>query len=330
MLEVNNIYLGNCLEIMKKIDDKSVDMILCDLPYGTTACEWDTVIPFEPLWKEYKRIIKLDGVIVLFGDQPFTSELVCSNINWYSHSWIWDKNNSSNYTLAKVQPLKTTEDIIVFKRPNNNDLESFTELKNIFKKIMKQIGKSKKQIIDDLGHGLDHCFRVNSLQWGLPTEENYIKMINLYNLINVPSYSRLKNMYENEFRNRYNPQGVIAFNKTTKRGSSAKHFGNNSKLNIENMQEFTNYPRNILKFIKTKDDKGLHPAQKPVALLEYLIKTYTNSRETVLDNCMGAGSTGVACININRSFIGIEKHEQFYEIAKKRIEETYHKIKNKK
>ena len=166
-----NLRCGDCLELMKDIPDKSVNMILCDLPYGTTACKWDTVIPFEPLWEQYKRIIKNDGAIVLFGSQPFTSELVHSNINWFSHSWVWNKNNASNYPLANKQPLKITEDIVVFYRPDNYDLEGFKQLRNVFKNIMMKIGKNKKQIIDDLGQGLDHCFRCESLQWGLPTEK---------------------------------------------------------------------------------------------------------------------------------------------------------------
>lgn len=316
---------GDCLELMKDIPDKSVDMILCDLPYGTTACKWDIIIPFDKLWEQYKRVIKIDGTIVLFGSQPFTSELIHSNIKWFSHIWVWNKNNASNYPLANKQPLKITEDIVVFYRPDNYDIESYQELRGIFKRIFEKIGKSKKQIIDELGQGLDHCFRVDSLQWGLPTEKNYNKLVSFYNLADVPAYEDLKTTYENEFKGRektYHPQGIKEMNKIKKRGSTAKHFGDNGKLKTENFQRFTNYPNNILSFPKTKDDKKLHETQKPIKLLEYLIKTYTNENDVVLDNCMGSGSCGVACINTNREFIGIELDENYFNIAKKRIEEA--------
>jgi DNA modification methylase len=321
-MELNKIYNEECIVGMSKIPDKSIDMILCDLPYGTTACKWDTIIPFEPLWMQYKRIIKADGIIALFGSQPFTSELVHSNIDWYSHSWVWNKNNSSNYPLAKIQPLKVTEDIIIFGKPNNYDLDNFVTLKQIFSQIMQQTGKSKKQIVCELGQGLDHCFRFDSLQWGLPTEKNYNNLIKLYNLSDIPKFEDLKKMYQDEFKgNRYNPQGIKPLNKIKRRGSTAKHFGDVSQLKTENMQEFTNYPKNILEFTKCKSDKGLHPTQKPVALLEYLIKTYTNENETVLDNCMGSGSTAIACINTNRNYIGFETNAEYFNISIKRIEE---------
>lgn len=323
MIEVNKIYQGDCLELMKGISDKSVDMILCDLPYGTTACEWDKPIPFTPMWKEYKRILKLDGVIALFGNQPFTSELICSNKDWYSHIWVWDKNNGSNYALAKQQPLKVTEDIVIFKRNNNHSIESFKELKGIFKKILETIGKNKTQIIKELGHGLDHCFRINSLQWGLPTEENYIRLVSRYDLTNVPNYKELKDMYNSEFRNRYNPPGLIPLGEIKKRGSNAKHFGRDSRLNTKNIQTHTNYPKNILEFTKTKEDKSLHPTQKPVNLLEYLIKTYTHEGELILDNCIGSGSTAIACINTNRNFIGMEKDKKIFEVCTRRVNRHY-------
>lgn len=231
------LYNGDCLEIMKQIPDKSIDMILCDLPYGTTACKWDVVIPFEPLWEQYNRIIKDNGAIVLFGSQPFTTQLNSSNIELFRYEYIWIKNNSTGFQLANKRPLKRHEIISVFY---------------------------KKQ----------------------PT---------------------------------YNPQGLIPYGKVNKRGKCGNggHLAN--EVN-EYIQKFTNYPTQILKF--GYDKEKFHPTQKPVALLEYLIKTYTNENDTVLDNCMGSGSTGVACLNTNRNFIGIELDKDFFEIAKKRIEES--------
>ena len=221
---------------MKDIPNGSIDLILCDLPYGVTNCKWDSVIPFEPLWAQYKRIIKDNGAIVLFSAQPFTTALIGGNRRYFRYNWYWVKNTSTAALLAKKQPMRCVEDICVFY---------------------------KKQ----------------------PT---------------------------------YNPQGLIKLDKPIKAGINKKSpLYRNGVKNVK-PQEYTNYPKHILYF--DKEVKTQHPTQKPVALLEYLIKTYTNERETVLDNCMGGGSTGVACVNTKRRFIGIEKDEKYYEIAKQRIE----------
>ena len=228
---------GDCLEKMKDIPDGSIDMILCDLPYGTTACKWDTIIPFEPLWEQYKRIIKDNGAIVLFGSEPFSSTLRVSNSKWYSYDWKWEKTKPVGHLNANRKPMNKYEDIIVF---------------------------SKKQ----------------------PT---------------------------------YNPQGLKAIEprsitRTNKGGIYREQAG------VGSIQKFTGYPSNIIKF---KSQNGeLHPTQKPVDLMEYLIKTYTNEGDLVLDNCMGSGTTGVACKNLNRNFIGIELDSDYFKIAEKRINEN--------
>ena len=239
---------GDCLEKMKDIPDKSIDMILCDLPYGTTACKWDVIIPFEPLWEQYERIIKDNGAIVLFGSEPFSSKLRTSNLKMYKYDWVWEKTTPSNITLANKQPLKYHEIISVFykKQPTYN------------KQMIKR-------------------------------DKNGIK--------------RLKN--------KNNP---IRFSGTDINGNKGKK----GQYDINKYDEEYKNPSSILKF-KVERNR-LHPTQKPVALLEYLIKTYTNENETVLDNCMGSGSTGVACVNTNRNFIGIELDEKYFNIAKERIE----------
>ena len=234
---------GDCLEVMKDIPDKSIDMILCDLPYGTTACKWDSVIPFKPLWEQYNRIIKDNGAIVLFGSEPFSSALRMSNIKKYKYDLKWQKDQGSDFMLAKKKPLKDYEDIMVFY---------------------------KKQ----------------------PT---------------------------------YNPQMREGFKKWTKKDTGNNiigHLGKQEKSQIKQSIGDKRYPISILKFNRIRN--GLHPTQKPVELLEWLIKTYTNEGETVLDNCMGSGSTGVACINTNRKFIGIEKDDKYFEIAYNRINEYMH------
>ena len=237
-----DLYNGDCLEIMKNISDKSVDMILCDLPYGTTACKWDSIIPFEPLWEQYNRIIKNNGAIVLFGSEPFSSKLRMSNIKNFKYDWIWDKKKSSSALNCNYQPLKTHEIISVF-------------------------GKM------------------------------------------ATTYSKNGNM-------KYNPQGIIPCEKVNKRNSNKADIFH-SNPNIPTIQKYTNYPKSILSF--SCENKCAHPTQKPVNLLEYLIRTYTNENETVLDNCMGSGSTGVACVNTNRDFIGIELDKDYFNIAKQRI-----------
>lgn len=238
-----DLKLGDCLEVMKEIPDQSVDMILCDLPYGTTACKWDNVIPFEPLWEQYNRIIKDNGAIVLFGNEPFASLLRCSNLKMYKYDWIWQKENGTNFATVKYQPFRKTERICVF----GNFATSYNK-------------------------------------------------------------KRPKN---------YNPQFTVGEPYIIKRKAGQRemlHTGANKATELCN--EGYRYPTDIIMF---KNEKGLHPTQKPVALLEYLIKTYTNEGDTVLDNCMGSGSTGVACVNTNRSFIGIELEEKYFNIARDRI-----------
>lgn len=234
MLELNKIYLGDCLQVMKDIPDKSIDAIITDPPYGTTACKWDSVIPFEPMWEQLKRIIKPNGAIVLFGSQPFTSALVMSNPKMFKYEWIWDKKQSGNPFLVKKQPLKRHENIMAFG------------------------GAS------------------------------------------------------------YYPQMV--------KGKMRKKGGGRRSLIFGNTKEKVNdeyYPTSFLEVPNCSDRKDrFHPTQKPISLMEYLIKTYTNEGETVLDFCAGSGTTAVACINTGRNFIGIEKEEKYVDIANKRIKDT--------
>jgi site-specific DNA-methyltransferase (adenine-specific) len=242
-MEEIDLRLGDCLEVMQTIPDKTIDAIICDLPYGTTACKWDTVIPFEPLWNAYKRIIKNNGAIVLFGSQPFTSALITSNVKWFKHEWIWLKNVPTGMANSAYSPMKYHENILVF---------CVGKVKTFNKQLELREGKSK-----DCYNYAHYC-----------GDSNHVKM------------EKVKKFYDPDF---VNPSSVLLFNSVPNR--------------------------------KNK----LHPTQKPVALVEYLIKTYTNEGDTVLDNCMGSGTTGVACKNLNRNFIGIEKDEAYFEIARKRI-----------
>jgi site-specific DNA-methyltransferase (adenine-specific) len=228
-----NLMLGDCLERMKEIPDGSIDMVLADPPYGTTACKWDSVIPLEPMWEQLKRVIKPNGAIVMTAMQPFTSVLVCSNLKMFKYQWVWQKEAGTGLLNAKKQPLRDHEDVCVFytKQPTYNP--QYTEGKPY---VAKKGGETSN----------------------------------------------------------YNPSG-----------------------NVTTVSDGKRYPKTVQKFNR---DKGkIHPTQKPVALLEYLIKTYTNEGETVLDFTMGSGSTGVGCKNTNRNFIGIEKDETYFKIAQERI-----------
>lgn len=233
-----NLIQGDCLELMKTIPDGSADLILTDPPYGVTACKWDSVIPFEPMWAELKRIIKPNGAIVLFGSEPFSSALRMSNIKQYKYDWIWDKVKTGNPLNAKIMPLNRTENISVFIGG-----------KNFYYPIKTKRDKPKSS--GNVAKGGTKCF---------------------------------------------------------------------NGLKQENRVYTDKYPTNLLTFSNASQRGKVHPTQKPVALLEYLIKTYTQENETVLDFTMGSGSTGVAAKNLNRSFIGIELDEKYFNIAKERIE----------
>ena len=316
MTQQNKIIQGDCLIEMLKIPDKSVDMILCDLPYGTTACKWDTIIPFEPLWEQYKRIIKDNGAIVLTASQPFTSALVMSNIKDYSHNWVWIKNKVTKFLSVKTQPLSKTEDILVFYQQYD---DTFTDWRRqYFKKLLEFIGKNKKYIVENLGQGLDHCFRYDSRQFAVPTKENYQLLDNEFIISNFSEYKQYQEIQD--VPRTYNPQGIVKFE--VKKLNNGKKKKENDVYNFEcdkYEQEFTNYPNNILYF---DCETGLHPTQKPVALFEYLIKTYTNEGDLVLDNCAGSGTTGVACKNLNRNYILIEQDENYCKIAEERLKTT--------
>lgn len=262
-----DLRLGDCLELMKEIPDKSIDMILCDLPYGITACKWDKIIPFESLWKQYNRIIKDNGAIVLFGSQPFTSKLVISNIEMFKYEWIWEKQKASNFMSAKFQPLKYHENILVFSKNTHNYYPQ------------------KYRVLE-----LEEIKQMNNQQ--------------------------LKKLFESRDYDRF---GKIDRRKTINNNYELKETHLGTGLRVRSKDDGYRYPKSVIKINKSIN-KNIHPTQKPVALLEYLIKTYTNENETVLDNCMGSGSTGVACINTNRNFIGMEIDEEYFNIAKKRIE----------
>jgi len=248
MLEINKIHQGDCLELMKQIEDKSVDMILCDLPYGTTACKWDTIIPFKPLWEQYERIIKDKGVIVITASQPFTSKLIMSNIKMFKYCLIWNKKMSSNFLLSGFQPLKIHEEIAIFSKSG--------------------------------------C-----------------------------TYNKKGNM-------NYNAQ--LSIDKPYTRISSEVNFKDSlrGKNNFTVKTHINNKTRQPTSIIEFTPERGLHPTQKPVSLFKYLIKTYSQEGDIVLDNTAGSGTTAVACKQTKRHYICIEINPKYVEIAQKRLSQS--------
>lgn len=250
----SRLYCGDCLEILPSIPASSIDLILCDLPYGTSIVhKWNKALPLDRLWEEYERVIKPNGVICLFGTQPFTSQLICSNIELYRYMWLWKKETPTGFLNANYKPLNAVEEIVVFSKA--------------------KVGSLSK----------------NPIPYHPPT----LKAIE----------KKKTNKTSSTWRN------------------SMGYKSDKNKLNsgTEYVQKFTNYPTTILEY--AREEKQVHPTQKPTELLEFLIRTYTDENAVVLDNCMGSGSTGVACVNTKRSFIGIEKEPQYYDIAKCRIGE---------
>ena len=322
----SRLFLGDCLIESNKIESGSVDLILTDLPYGTTACSWDEIIPFEPMWKMFYRILRPNGFIVLTASQPFTSKLVISNIDNFSHQWIWKKEQGSNPLLANKMPMKNFEDVLVFSNEYKKyDLENKHPQRDYFKKVIDFIGLNKKTIIQKIGQCADHCFRTESTQYGLCTENTYNELIEVFGInkmqgfidwdkLNIENKEFIKNEFGSKNPRTYNPQ--MTKGKEYKSGSGyIEHLGFDKKGGTVSSQR---YPNSIIEF-NTDKRNNEHPTQKPVELMEYLIKTYTNEGMTVFDATMGSGSTGVACKNTNRSFIGIEKDENYFKIAEQRI-----------
>ena len=242
-MDINKTYLGDCLELMPKhIEDKSIDMIFCDLPYGTTKCKWDIIIPFDKLWSEYERVVKDNGVIVLFGNEPFSSVLRTSNLKLYRYDWIWEKTKATGFQNSKIQPMRKYENLSVFYK----------------------------------------------------------------------------------HKPKYNPQGLIKKENITsnvRSGNIKNEHSFNTYKGKKPVAEFTNYPTNIVKFKNASGKGHLHPTMKPLSLIEYIIKTYTNEGDLILDNCAGSGTTGLGAKNLKRNYIMMEQDPKYFEIAKARVGE---------
>jgi len=247
------LHQGDCLEVMKMIPDSSVDMILCDLPYGTTACAWDTVIPFDQLWEQYSRIAKDTAPIVLMAAQPFTTALISSNMSLYRYCWIWLKERGTGFPISKLQPLRMTEDVVVFYKKQPKYKYQGEKLSKPYSHVLP-ITKSDSSRVSGTGYDEDG--------------------------------NRIRAYYTHSTKN------------------------------------------NLISIPRDNNKNNNHPTQKPVRLMEFLIETYTDELDTILDNCMGSGTTGVACANLNRNFIGIEMNQKYFDIAKTRITDARETVEN--
>jgi len=297
---------GNCLTESDKIKDGSVDLILTDLPYGTVTniassetvkhgmqnkTTWDNVIDTDKIMSIANRILRKNGKMVLFAQQPFTTELISKQIANvpFNYCMIWKKDHFANSLIAKKAPLNYYEDVLVFSK--THDFEGIHPLRPYFKNVLEYIGLKKKTIVEEIGQSADHCFRVDSSQFSLCTEKTYNKIIEVYRIDKMEGFRTFADI-------------------------STESDGLNSTFNL---WEGGKFKSNVLEY--KKDYDGLHPTQKPILLLEDLIKTFSNENDLVVDLTMGSGSAGIACMNTNRNFIGIELDENYFNISKKRVEE---------
>ena len=386
------LYNNNCFDVFPKIEDKSINLFILDLPYGQTACKWDSVINLDEMWKHIKRIMKPNALIVFFCTAKFGYTLIHSNPNWFKYDLIWKKSRKVGFLSANKMPLRQHENIYVFKdkvgtynpqktkgkpykddvrkKPKNvgaygNNMEakptlnkgdrhptSIIEHENIYvfdnticddielsrnkdlreysEKVYKFIGKTKKQLIKKIGQKIDHFFRFKSSQFGLPTKETYDELINEYNIDEMEEYLEydiLEGLWEEPT---YNPQKTEGTPYKTKgRSGDFMIYGNVTGEPIINkgdrhptsiINEIPEYEGDTILVYKNPH-KTIHRTQKPVELLEWLIKTYSNEGDTVMDFTMGSGTCGIACMNQKRKFIGVEMDEEIFELSKKRFEE---------
>ena len=296
------LWQGDCLELMKNIPDGSVDLVLTDPPYGTMKGiddkhDWDTILDTQTMFAEISRILRQNGKAILFSQEPYTSRLITSAIPSlpFSYRAIWYKNVSGNSLMAKSAMVSRYEDICVFSKLGH-DYCGENPLREYFSKVYEFIGKTKKEIMQIIGQRADHCFRLNSSQYSLCTEQTYQELIATFGIDKMQGfieYAELRKT-QDEYTQKYS--------------------------SVFNLWQGGKSKSNVLEY--KKDNDGFHPTQKPVELLEDLIQTYSNEGNTVLDFTMGSGSTGVACVNTGRKFIGIELDEGYFNIAKKRIEEA--------
>jgi len=367
---INEILLGDCLDLMKDIPDGSIDMVLCDLPYGTTQCKWDTVIPLDKLWKEYNRVCKINAAIVLTAAQPFTSNLVMSNPKYFKYNWIWEKSKATGYLNAKKMPMRAHEDVCVFYRKPPTYNPQMVQGKPYDKGTahrptsvygaqgLKEKTKRKKQLQKMICEK-DGTIKTNALEL-LILEVEKSELVCKESMISTNSNFDCNSIdgdnvsvFETDVATQLDcndidrtlggiSNDVDCDGAVTEDGCNVVNESFGVEFIIEKLVELVKplkttvkndtglrYPRTV-QYFKTAESEGrksiIHPTQKPLALFEYLVKTYSNEGDLVLDNCIGGGTTAVACINTNRNYIGMELDEGYYEKCLERIKKVKEKL----
>ena len=320
-MEVNKIYNEDCIKGMKRIGDKTIDFILTDLPYGVTDCKWDCIIPFKSLWEQYNRIIKDDGTIALFAIQPFTTKVIKSNMQNFKYCWYWKKNNRTGAPFAKVQPMRCIEDICIFYADKGNKGRYMEQRKYMFDELQKS-GLKRKDVDELLNNSMSSHYFTMGEQFTLPSKKDYEKLQTTGHFQKPLEELKKEMKKDGGSVHKYNPQGLKKLDtplkiKTDKTANVYKM----RTTKKQRVQEYTNYPVHLLEFKNeaATNKNRLHPTQKPVALCEYLIKTYTNAGDIVLDSCAGSGTTLLAAKNTGRRYIGFETDEKYYNTAVERL-----------
>ena len=320
-----DLFNDNCFNVLKNIKKNSIDLFILDLPYNQTQLEFDKEeFNLNEMWKEIKRLKTHNGIIIFFCTTFFGNKLINSNPNWFCYDLIWKKNRTLGFLGANKHPLKCHEMIYIFKKNNNDDVnnERNLELRSYSKKLLEFIGKTSKDIERDLGHRrAEHFFRHSTTQFSLPTQTTYNELIKLYKIDQYENFINLNELKKLWVKNgnyaTYNPQKTEGEPYiSTHSGCKAEVYGNYTVQKTVNKTDMR-YPTSILNV--NHDKKSYHPTGKPVEILEWLIKTYSNEGDTVCDFVMGGGSCGVASFNTNRKFIGIEKDKKYFDVAKERI-----------
>jgi len=313
------IFNADCLVQIPKLKAKSIDLVVVDLPYGQTNCHWDSLIDLDKMWIELKKVCKDNCIYAFFCTVKFGASIINSNPRWFRYDLVWEKSNAVGFLSVKNAPLRNHEMIYIFSSQNGRDIENKLNLdaRTYAKGVLVYIGKTSKQIEKDMtDRKAEHFFRHATSQFSLPTKKTYDKLNELYNLEKMEGYLpydelvKLANM-----KKTYNPQMTKGKAYKTKSVKKKTVYGDITASAIDN--KAVRYPVSILKF--PYDKEKLHPTQKPVKLCEWLIKTYSNKGDVVLDFTMGSASTGIACINTERIFIGIEKDNKIFKTAKKRL-----------
>ena len=323
---INSFINEDCFNVFPKIEDNSIDLVLVDLPYGQTSCEWDVEIDLQLMWQNLKRICRDNCQYLFFTTVKFGNKLINSNPSWFRYDLVWEKFNAVGFLCANKMPLRSHEMIYVFNSSSTNDISLTRNMKMraYAKKVKEYINRTLLQINTDFGNRTaEHFIRYGDTQFSIPTKETYTKLIELYEINKMDGYLTYNELVFEKIRYTYNPQKTPGKPYKIKAYISRKDVYGQEQIPEHENKSGDRHPRSVMKYHQS--DEKLHPTQKPSNLCEYLIKTYSNENDVVLDFCAGSGSSIIGCIKSNRNYIGIEKNEDIFDIAKERIEKNLFK-----